>query len=314
MVVIDSHVHVYLRKHYTENMIEGIADQYAIGLGLKREDIMKGALMQDMIDGNPEKLIKEMDGAGIDKSVVFTVDWGKGFVPGLRVGAEIDECNKFVLDAVKKYPDRLVGFIAVDPRRKNAVETVERGLKEWGMKGIKFYPPTGFYPSDDACTPVYRIALDYGVPVLSHTGPVSGPFYMKCTHPMYIDEAAGKFPELQIIMAHAGWGAWLDEVIAILITRPNVYADISAWGQTSHYYDINYLVMSLRRLVNTAHSRILFGSDWGWAKSVLSQKDWVKFIREYQVPDALKAIGIKNFTPKERSEILGENAKKLLKI
>jgi predicted TIM-barrel fold metal-dependent hydrolase len=73
-------------------------------------------------------------------------------------------------------------------------------------------------------------------------------------------------------------------------------------------------VASLRRLINVAPARILFGSDWGWVKSALSQKDWVKWLKEYQVPDAMKAIGIRNFTPKERNDLLGENARKLLKI
>ncbi|WXG47739.1 MAG: amidohydrolase family protein [Candidatus Atabeyarchaeum deiterrae] len=313
-MVIDAHVHVYQRRHYPENFIEGIVDQYGVAFGLKREDLMKGPLVQDMMDGNPDKLIKEMDGAGIDKSVVFGGDWGKGLIPGLRQEADVEESNKYILDAVKKYPDRLVGFVAVDPRRKNASEILERGLKDWGMKGIKIYPPTGFYPSDEICTPLYKKALDHGVPILTHSGPAAGPYYMKCTHPMYIDEVAGKFPELTMIIAHAGWGVWLDAVISVLVTRPRVYTDISAWGQTFHHYDQGYFVHSLRRLINVAPARVLFGSDWGWVKSALSQKDWVKWLKEYQVPDAMKAIGIKNFTPKERNDLLGENARKLLKI
>lgn len=314
MVVVDAHVHVYLKKHFPENMTEGVADQYAVALSLKREDIIKGPLMQDMFDGNPDKLIKEMNEAGIDKSVVFGVDFGKDSIPGLRLASDADDWNKYVLDALRKYPDRLVGLIAVDPRRKNATEIIDRGLKEWGMKGIKIYPPTGFYPSDEVCTPLYKKAIDYGVPVLSHTGPVAGPFYMKYTHPVYIDEVAAKFPELKIIMAHAGWGVWLDAVISVLVTRPRVYTDISAWGQTFHHYDQAYLVHSLRRLVNVAPARVLFGSDWGLAKTALSQKDWVKWLKEYQVPDAMKAIGIRNFTPRERNDLLGENARKLLRI
>jgi predicted TIM-barrel fold metal-dependent hydrolase len=314
MVVIDVHVHTYERKHWPDNHIEGVADQYAVGLGLKREEVMKGALMQDMIDGNPDKLIKEMNEAGVDKSVVFGVDFGKGAVLGLRLATDADEWNKYVLDAVNKYPDRLVGFIAVDPRRKNALEIIDRGLKEWGMKGIKIYPPTGFYPTDEICTPLYKKALDYGVPVLSHTGPVAGFFYTNCTRPIYLDEVAGKFPELKIIIAHAGWGVWLNEVISILVTRPRVYTDFSGWGQVFHHFDQSYLVASLRRLVNVAPARVLFGSDWGLTKTALSQKDWVKWLKEYQVPDAMKAIGIRNFTPKERNDMLGENARKLLKI
>nr|MDO8132933.1 amidohydrolase family protein [Candidatus Njordarchaeum guaymaensis] len=314
MVVIDAHVHIYRRRHWPENFIEGIADQYAVAFGLKREDLMKGSLMQDMMDGNPDKLIKEMDEAGIDKSVALSGDWGKGFIPGLRLEADIEEFNKYVSDAVHKYPDRLVGFIGVDPRRKNALDIVERGLKQWGMKGIKIWPPAGFRPNDEVCTPLYKKALDYDVPVLTHTGPAAGPFYMECTRAVYVDEVAGKFPELRIIMAHAGWTAWLDEVISVLFTRPRVYADISGWGQPFQVLDQNYFVSSLRRLVNVAPARILFGSDWGWLKSALKQKDWVKWIKEYQVPEAMKAIGIKNFTAKERNDLLGENARKLLKL
>jgi predicted TIM-barrel fold metal-dependent hydrolase len=314
MVVIDAHVHVFLRKHWPEDHLEALADQYAVALRLKRNDVINGALMQDMFDSNPDKLIKEMDGAGIDKSVVFAVDFWKGALPGLRLAADADEWNKYVLESVKKYPDRLVGFIAVDPRRKNALEIIDRGLKEGGMKGIKIHPVTGFYPSDDVCTPLYKKALDYGVPVLTHVGPLAGPFYTKFTNPIYIDEVAAKFPELRIIMAHAGWGMWLDSVISVLATRPLVYTDISAWGQTFHHYDQRYLVQSLRRLINVAPLRVLFGSDWGLAKTALSQKDWVKWLKEYQVPDAMKAIGIRNFTPKERNDLLGENARRLLGI
>jgi hypothetical protein len=314
MVVVDVHAHVYLKKHWPDNLIEGVADQYAVGLGLKREDIIKGPLMQDMFDSNPDKLIKEMNEAGIDRSVVFGVDFGKDSIPGLRLSTNADEWNKYVLDAVNKYPDRLVGFIAVDPRRRNAPEIIDRGLRDWSMKGIKIYPPAGFYPSDEVCTPLYRKALDYDVPILTHIGPVAGPFFTKCTHPVFIDEVAAKFPELKIIMAHAGNGGWLDTVISTLATRPRVYTDISLWGQMFHHYDQAYLVASLRRLINVAPSRILFGSDWGLIKTALSQKDWVKWLKEYQVPDAMKAIGIRNFTPRERSDLLGENARKLLKI
>jgi hypothetical protein len=314
MVVVDVHTHVFLKKHWPDNLTEGVADQYAVGLGLKREDIIKGPLIQDMFDSNPDKLVKEMNEAGIDRSVVFGIDFWKDAIPSLRLATSADEWNKYVLDAVNKYPDKLVGFIAVDPRRKNASEIIDRGLREWNMKGIKIYPPTGFYPSDEVCTPLYKKALDYGVPVLSHTGPVAGPFFSECTRPIYLDEVAGKFPELKIIIAHAGWGAWLDEVISILVTRPRVYTDISAWGPVFHHHDQAYLVASLRKLINVAPARILFGSDWGLTKTVLSLKEWVKWLKEYQVPEAMRAVGIRNFTPRERNDLLGENARKLLKI
>jgi predicted TIM-barrel fold metal-dependent hydrolase len=52
----------------------------------------------------PESLIAQMDWANIDRSVVF---------PFVEV---IDShYNDWMADAVAKYPDRLIGFAAVNP-------------------------------------------------------------------------------------------------------------------------------------------------------------------------------------------------------
>ena len=65
-----------------------------------------------------------------------------------------------------RHPGRLYSFLGIDPRRPEAVDFFARGIEQWGMKGLKLYPPTGFYPYDPVCDPLYRRALEYDVPVL----------------------------------------------------------------------------------------------------------------------------------------------------
>src|SRR4030042_5558914 len=172
-------------------------------------------------------IVKEMDAAGIDKSVLLAIEWGLARHLG-DLKLSIEEMNKTYADAVKKHPERLIAFAGIDTRRNKAAAMVGRFLKEWGMKGIKFHTAAGFYPNDKACYPVYEKALEYGVPVLFHTGEGLKPLYFKYCQPIHAQEVAMDFPDLPIILAHAG-GCWYPEAVAICNNTKNVYLDLSVW-------------------------------------------------------------------------------------
>lgn len=50
-----------------------------------------------------------------------------------------------------KYPDRIVGFVAFSPARRNSLSHVQKAISD-GFKGIKFYPPMGYRPSGNTRT------------------------------------------------------------------------------------------------------------------------------------------------------------------
>jgi len=251
-------------------------------------------------------IVRDMDAAGIDKSVLLAVDWGLArYLSDLKLSVE--EINRTYADAVKRHPQRLVAFAGIDPRRDKAVEIVERSLKEWGMKGIKFYTAAGFYPNDRVCYPIYEKALEYGVPVLFHTGEVLKPLYFKYCQPIHVQEVAMDFPDLPIILAHTG-GCWYSEAVAICNSATNVYLDLSVW-QPRLLRPLAFY-RALRTLLDSVPwQRVLFGSDYPFLKLLINQERWVKAFTG--IPDSVRERGIE-FRDEEIAAMMGGNAARLL--
>jgi len=251
-------------------------------------------------------IVKDMDAAEIDKSVLLAIDWGLArYLGDLKLSVE--EINKTYADAVKNHPQRLIAFAGIDPRRDKAVELIERFLGEWGMRGIKFHTAAGFYPNDRVCYPIYEKALQYGVPVLLHTGEVLKPLYFKYCQPIYVQEVAMDFPDLPIILAHTG-GCWYREAVAICNNSTNIYLDLSVW-QPRLLRPLEFY-RALRSLLDSiSWQRVLFGSDYPFLKLLVNQERWVKAFTE--IPDSVKERGIQ-FKDEEIEGIMGGNAARLL--
>src|SRR5438045_8818567 len=69
---------------------------------------------------------------GVDRAIVFTLRDGDS--------AGIDGTDEVTAAAVKKYPDKFVGFAAADPRRRDAMELLEHAIEDLGLKGVNFGP------------------------------------------------------------------------------------------------------------------------------------------------------------------------------
>jgi predicted TIM-barrel fold metal-dependent hydrolase len=281
-------------------------------LGIPPEVIMQSPMVKDMVNATPEILIRDMDQAGIDKSVVFTVDWGLAS-EGFKVS--IEDANKFVADAVDQYPDRLIGFVAVDPRRgEKAVGLLEKGVKEWGMKGLKLHPSVGYYPSDMSIMKgLYDAAMELEIPVMTHTGFIFGPMQAKFTQPIHLDDVGAKYPDLKVIAAHFG-NPWTDELLVLCQRRPAIYTDISSTAQTMLTYNPVKFIEDLRVAMSMFPKKVMFGSDWPLLKPAMDQKTLVTKMQQLAVPTFLRESGYMNFTAGEKDLIMFKNAKALLKI
>ena len=87
----------------------------------------------------------------------------------------------------------------------------ERAVKELGLRGIKIYPHSGFYPNDPRLNCVYRRCAELNVPVVIHTGIKAVRWqWMKYNRPIYVDDVATNFPDLKVVMCHGGF-PWVDE-------------------------------------------------------------------------------------------------------
>ena len=306
-MIIDSHAHLmgpnFLAEAYWDNWVKLFST-----LSNRPSEIIRKRL-PEFWDETGELLIKDMNGAGIDQSWISVLDLGIVKTVG-EARYSITEINKIYAEIAHKYGERLLAFVGIDPRREGAVEMLDTGIKEWGMKGLKLIPATGFYPNSESCYKLYEKADELGIPVLVHTGPEAIPLYSKYCYPVYLDEVANDFPNLILILAHAGF-CWWQEALNVASTKPNVYIDLAGWQPKTYRNPINEFYIPLRTILDTiGPSRVLFGSDWPALRLFKGgQTDWVRVFRNPH--DTLKERDI-NFTRDEIKAILGGNAAKII--
>ena len=310
-MIIDIHTHIFgkgwIPKEFFYGVARFITHEFAKQGIQESNETVGDTIIETSDDPEAEALLAEMDESGIDKSVILPVDFG------VAMGdpeVSIEEVNKKYSELAKKHPNRLIAFAGVDPRRKNGLELFKRCIEEWGMKGLKLHPCTGFYPNQKEVYPLLEKASEWKVPVLIHSGSMMVPLRSKYSQSIHFDDLGADFPDLPIIAAHSGGMFGYTQMISIMNIKLNIMADISAWQVTA---DRNYpfFCKSLRDLMDFVEpERIFFGSDSPSFRSIMSNKNWVQCIRD--LPQ--KAAGGIAFKEEEIDMLLGGNAKKLLNL
>lgn len=184
------------------------------------------------------------------KSIVFG---GKARLSGVWID------DHYVAKYVAADPERLIGFLSVDPTQPGWQRELEEGHQELGLCGIKLLPMyAGFRPDDRLLDPLWDYATSHKLPVLLHTGTTfiaQAP--LECTLPRHLDAVAIRFPEVKIIMAHLGH-PYENETVVTICKHPNVYADISAL-----YYRPLQLYFSLMLVQEYGvWHKLFFGTDY----------------------------------------------------
>jgi predicted TIM-barrel fold metal-dependent hydrolase len=245
-----------------------------------------------------------MDEGGIDQCTLLVTDWGFGLG---EPEIPIEEQNRICAQTAKRYPDRLIPFAGIDPRRKNAIDLLKRCVEEWGMKGLKFHPDVGFFPDHESFYPFYEEVSEYKIPILSHTGPMFGCLKSKYAQPVYLDAILADFPDINIIAAHLGF-CWWPEVTMIASFKPNLYGCLTGWQLNAHK-NYSKFCHNLRNIIDEMGlERILFGTDGPYDLPNFTKKDWINAIKSLpeKCPEGI------TFTKEEVAAILGGNAQKLL--
>jgi len=235
-----------------------------------------------------EELLAAMDEAGIDSSVVLNIGW---------VSHELCvKTNDYILDSVSRYPRRLVGFCAIQPRAGDAaIAEIERCAGA-GAKGIgELRSDVQDFDLADKKTmkPVVDAALKHDLIFLTHSSePVGHEYFGKGRiTPAILYSFITAFPNLKLVCAHWGGGlpfyALMPEVAKILA---NVFFDTAA---TVFLYkpEIFQQVSSI-----ISSDRILFGTDY----PLMHQNRVLAQVQSARLP------------AKDKAKILGGNARKLL--
>jgi predicted TIM-barrel fold metal-dependent hydrolase len=198
-----------------------------------------------------------MDERNVDKLVMIN------YVTPTVIGFT-EDANVFSANMAKAYPDRLIPFGGIDPRRHISVaDEMDSLLGELGLRGIKLHPPHQLFHVNDylhnealrGLATVYEKCIEYHAPVMVHTGTSVFPRARnKYGRPLDIDDVMIDFPDLKMIIAHGGRPLWMEEALFILRRFPNTFLDISSIPPKNL---LNYFPW-LERVAD----RAMFGSDW----------------------------------------------------
>lgn len=266
-MIIDFHTHIF-QDEIIENREVHLADEPEFALLYESP---KSKLI------SADSLIATMDEEGVDKSVIFGFPW--------RDEARYRGNNDAVIDAVKRYPDRLIGMACFDLNSKGAVAETERCFKE-GLKGVG---ELAFYKSgiDDAAldvmAPIMDLCREADFPVIIHTNEPVGHYYPGKT-PITLGQIynlAARYPENRIVLCHWGGGIFFFNLLKRQAkeTLKNLWFDTAA----SPYLFDPSIYEEAAHLAGA--DRILFGSDY----PLLKPSRYIKEIETHVTDDLLKA-------------------------
>ncbi|MCD6281472.1 MAG: amidohydrolase family protein [Deltaproteobacteria bacterium] len=309
-MIIDAHCHVWtwdiVPDSYWDELAKIVIDFFRKNnLGSPSVDEVKKNVMDPMMDPDGSKLIANMDASGVDKAFIMALDWGYGIGEARKT---VDEINQFYGSIAKNYPDRVVAFAGVDPRRPGAVDILDRAVNDYGCRGLKYHPTSGFYPDSEESYKVLEKAQSLGIPLLSHMGPISKPLKSKYARPIYLDTIVSDFPKLTVIGAHMSFCWWREFVNIIAAKATTLYADFSGHQVTAKRNFSEFCHMMRDAFDEATAEKFLWGTDNPVLEAVIPMKDWLKMIKDLpeNAPDGLK------FTKEEIDAVLGENAAKII--
>lgn len=201
--------------------------------------------------------------------------------------------NDSVVDFVKKYPHKFIGFYGIDPHKgMRAFKELENAVKVLGFKGAAIDPYLAqIYVNDAKYYPIYAKCCELNIPIIITTGPATLVPNSIIDHvaPRYIDFVARDFPELNIVVSHGGY-PWVNEMIFVVQRNQNVYLEMSEYElfpQSEAYIQAANTVISDNILYASAHPF----------------QDFKETLKIYEkLP----------FTDKVREKIMYKNAAKLL--
>ena len=191
-------------------------------------------------DFGEAELLGTMDKWGVDISLVMPHSHGT---------PTAEAAHDQVYDLVQKHPARFFGIADLNPMLSDAAyrKEAERCIRTLGFVAIKLHPllhPCN--PLWPSVTKVFEAAQKLRVPLIVHTG-TGSPFSL----PSLLIPRAKEFPDVTIVLAHAGNNFYISEAIIAAQCCDNILLEPSWCGP--------------HRVKEAVHKlgaeRILFGSD-----------------------------------------------------
>ena len=147
--------------------------------------------------------------------------------------SEFRTSNAQARDFIAELDDtRVVPFFFVDPRQADAARQVEQAARD-GFRGIKMYPPQGWFPDEPRVLDAFRAAQEQDLPVFLHMGRTSAHPQLRSIYamPARLEGMGLVCPRLKVILGHFA-APWSLEASA-LSKSFRFYFDLSTSGSLS---------------------------------------------------------------------------------
>ena len=191
---------------------------------------------------------------------------------------EAREYHDYGIETQRRHPEAILGlWLQIDPRTgaQGAAELRRCMVASAGFIGLAVSGGTGFAANDPIYKPFYDVCAEVDRPVLVFVGytgagaglPGGGGILLDLCHPRYVDALAATRPELTIIAGRPAW-PWQDDMIAVMLHKPNVWNELHGWSPKYFTESLKYDIP--RRLKN----RVMFGADYPLFKYERLVADW----------------------------------------
>jgi predicted TIM-barrel fold metal-dependent hydrolase len=311
-VIIDLHTHLLDFGHWADEWWDWVARDWASQQPGRKPEQIRGKIEQGLMDPDGSRMISHMDAAGIDKAVILPIDWG----PDYHCRCSLHDMVAHAAACADRYPDRLIPFAGIDPRRPGAADTVAAWLESGVFKGLKLYPNCGFFPDDDIAMPVYEVCAEYDVPVLFHSGHPLPVLKEEYSLPPRYTRVVETFPQLKVIFGHAGAPHDWEGMLRLVEASEAAVLELSLclWHDSTELQELKLVRQIADARDRVGIERIVFGTDHV-SGSRIRPPGFLQMVTGMfeRLPETAKRAGVR-LSHDEHAMIMGTNAARLLKF
>lgn len=207
---------------------------------------------------DPSELVRMLDSADVEKAGLMSYQ-------SPRVIGVNNEQVEFIARYAAQHRDRLVQIGSANPiTDEHPVKTLEWLYSKLEVRIIKLHPvhqlfkPNAYRKEEgglSALEKMYEFLDAHRLPVMVHTGssifPGAG---LKYGDPMFLDDVANDFPNLRLIMCHAGRPIWMQTASVLMRKHPKMMLDLTGIPPKR--------ILEYVPKLEEFQDRAMFGSDW----------------------------------------------------
>ncbi len=217
------------------------------------------------LDSKKRRLLSDMRANGVDIGIVISDSELESTI------GSMDDCTELFSDCPNVFA--AAGISPYINYRKQ-LEKLKKYLTLGFFVGIKLYcGHEPIYIDDGDLKPVFRLAAEFDVPVLFHSGWDNA----QCAAPERAKAAAAANPEARLVCCHCYYPK-LAKCFETLKSCPNVYFDLSSVADDPE--KCPSVAQVLERYIPEMPERFIFGSDYGCC----DQRRHIDFIKKLDIP------------------------------